>query len=372
MNGKTGEVLRKFKIPLGVFSVKGNLLYQNQNNETFFLGNSGQSLPVTSYSLKLNDRNIKLNWKKFLKGQFVEASINKVDLFNELNFLVLTRDATYSRGRAHLLNLNGKIVYKSNEIVDVCDLRPSITKDKAFIYGSHDYITHDDSNHIIKKDLVSGKTIWKKKFDHDTGFFTPIILNEDNDKYTILIHNLENKLIFLDGKNGNIKKTINNINIEGITSKYIISNRFESDGSFVDFIDIKDLQLKFSIKHSDNNKDSITEQFFIYDNFENIEYHAFIFDNKKNILTYKIFLNQNLFNETQIPLNKINFNKYKYSNSTRDYVGISKLGDIDDDNKLDIFFRVYDNLLRLETNSEVLFNYDHEVHPQLTQDALIF
>jgi len=53
-------------------------------------------------------------------------------------------------------------------------------------------------------------------------------------------------------------------------------------------------------------------------------------------------------------------------------VGISKLGDIDDDNKLDIFFRVYDNLLRLETNSEVLFNYDHEVHPQLTQDALIF
>ena len=372
IDGKTGSVLRKFKTPLGVFSAKANLLYQNNHGETFFLGNVGQSLPVTIYSLSLKGKDIKINWKKFIKGQFVEASINKINLFNELNFLILTRDATYSRGRVHLVNENGRLIYKSDEISDVCDLRPSITKDNAFIYGSHDYISHDYSNHIIKKDLITGKTLWKKKFDHDTGFFTPIILNQENDQFFILVHNLEDKAIFLDGKTGKIKKIINNINIEGITSKYIISNRLESNGSFVDFININDFKVDFSLKHSIKNKDTITEHFFIYDNHDTIKYHGFSFDREEDILIYKIFDNDKLIQETKIPLDKINFNKLKFSDSTRDFTGISKLGDIDNDNKLDIFFRVYDQLLRFETNSTVSFNYDYDVHPQLTQDALVF
>lgn len=372
IDGSNGEVLRSYKIPRGVFSVKGNLLYKNKDNNTFFLGNSGQSLPITSYSFKLDEKKIKVNWSRFLKGQFVEASINKVNLFDSTNFLILTRDATYSRGKVHLLNIDGEIVYKSEEIADVCDLRPSITKDNAFIYGSHDYLSHEYSNHIIKKDLVSGKTIWKKKFNHDTGFFTPIILNEFDNSYSILIHNLDNKVIELNGKNGEIKKVLNNVNIEGITTKFIISNRFEDNGSFVDFINIDDHQIEFSLKHSSSNKNSITEHFFIFENNVSIEYHGFSFDAQTDILSYKKFINDDLVHETKIPLKKINFNKNKYENSTRDFTGISKLGDIDNNNKLDVLFRVYDHLLRFELNSEVRIDYDYEVHPHDTQDALIF
>jgi len=371
LDSNNGEILRKYKIPFGIFSVKGNLLYEH-NNETFFLGTTGQSLPVTVLSLNLSENKIKKNWKKFIHGQFVEASINKIILDSNKFFLISTRDSTFSRGSNNLIDFNGDIKFISDDIVDICDLRPSIANDNAYIIGSHNYITHELSNSIIKKSLFNGDTLWKKKFNHDTGFFTPIIHNKNNENYWIFINDLKNNTVILNGKSGEIVNTLNNVNIEAITSNYIISNYFDENGSHVEFINIDNFKSKFTINHSIIESETITEKFFIFENQNEIEYHGFSFNREEDIIYYKKYLNDLLIQDTQIPLNFLNFNKEKYEYSTRNIMGISKIGDVNNDGKLEIFIKVYDHLLLFESDLTNEVNFDFDLHPLLTQDAYIF
>ena len=371
LSSNNGEILRKYKIPFGVFSIKSNLIYED-NNETYFLGITGQSLPVTVISLSLNEDKIKKNWTKFIRGQFVEASINKITQDNKKSFLISTRDSTFSRGSNNLISIDGDIIFKSNEIVDVCDLRPSITNDNAYIIGSHDYISHELSNSIIKKSLSNGDILWKKKFNHDTGFFTPIIHNKKNENYWIFINDLKNNTVILDGKSGEIVNKLNNVNIEATTLNYIISNHFNDKGSYIDFIDINNFKLKFTLEHSNLKNEAITEKYFIFDKKDEIEYHGFSFNKDDDTLHYKKYINEILIQKSKIPLDFIKFNKEKYKDSTRDFFGISKIGDVDNDGGLDLFIRIYDYILLFESSIKKDINYDFEVHPLLTQDAYIF
>ena len=66
----------------------------------------------------------------------------------------------------------------------------------------------------------------------------------------------------------------------------------------------------------------VTEKFFIFENQNEIEYHGFSFV-EEDIIYYKKYLNDLLIQDTQIPLNFLNFNKEKYEYSTRD-IGIFK------------------------------------------------
>ena len=176
--------------------------------------------------------------------------------------------------------------------------------------------------------------LYGKKFNHDTGFFTPIIHNKNNENYWIFINDLKNNTVILNGKSGEIINTLNNVNIEATTSNYIISNYFDENGSHVEFINIDNFKSKFTINHSIIESEAITEKFFIFENQNEIEYHGFSFNREEDIIYYKKYLNDLLIQDTQIPLNFLNFNKEKYEYSTRDIMGISKIGDVNNDGKL--------------------------------------
>ena len=53
-------------------------------------------------------------------------------------------------------------------------------------------------------------------------------------------------------------------------------------------------------------------------------------------------------------------------------MGISKIGDVNNDGKLEIFIKVYDHLLLFESDLTNEVNFDFDLHPLLTQDAYIF
>lgn len=200
INGLNGSVKRTWQFPIGQSSSKGTLIYK-KNNEFFLLTSSTISLPIRIYSLKLNEKKITIDWKANVHGQFVESGLNT----SNNKIVVLTRDAPYSRGSVNIFNYYGKRTYGPEKTVDVCNARP-IIKDDYFVHGSHNFYSAKLANSITKRNINSGKIIWSKKVNFDTGFITSNLLNFNSDNIldVVAYDTKRNKSIILDGKNGNM------------------------------------------------------------------------------------------------------------------------------------------------------------------------
>ena len=218
LDGRNGRPLWSWKLPFGVVGGRSLALIRlNGHRRNALIVGSHTTLPIRVYALNV-DAGLKsgdrLLWSKNLAGDFIEGGLNVTTTKDgEVRIVAATRDAPYSRGSLNILDSQGRLVTPSISGLDVCLNRPAIGDLNGdgkldLIHGSHKFYKARFGYMVVAREMDTGKLLWKRLMDFDTGNRNHGIVDFDGDGRPEVIANDVHKAVILDGRTGEIKKVI--------------------------------------------------------------------------------------------------------------------------------------------------------------------